>query len=89
MLPFSLVNYHYPVFLQDFPITLSVDPSLLAMLAGVAGVPPLALGYFQHLAQLLPQLLQVLLQSAYYPLVVAHAHAYDYNFHDCLCSACR
>ena len=59
------------------------------MLAGVAGVPPLALGHFQHFAQLLLHLLHVLLlQLGYYPLVVAHAHAYNYNFHDCLCSVC-
>ena len=34
MLPFFLVHYHYPVFLQDFPIIMSVDPSLLPMLVG-------------------------------------------------------
>jgi hypothetical protein len=89
MLPFSLVNYHYPIFLGDFPIIKSVDPSLLTRLVGVAGVPPLALGHFQHFAQLLLHLLHVfLLQLGYYPLTVAHATAYDYDVHDCLCSAC-
>ena len=55
----------------------------------MVGVPPPALGHFQHFAQLLLHLLHVLLlQLGCYPLVVAHAHAYDYDFHGCLCSAC-
>ena len=67
---------------------MSVDPLLLPMLAGVAGVPPLAPGHFQHFAQLLLHLLHVLLiQSEHYLLVVAHAHAFDYDAHDSLCLA--
>ena len=89
MLPFFLVHCHYLVFLQDFPIIVSVDPLLLPMLAGVAGVPPLVPVYFQHFAQLLLHLLHVLLiQSEHYLLVVAHAHAYGYNARDYLCSTC-
>ena len=88
MLPFFLVYYHYPVFLQDFPIIVYVDPLLLPMLTGVAGVPPLVPGYFQHFAQLLLHLLHVLLlQSGYYLPMVARAHAYGYNVRDCLCYA--
>jgi len=88
MLPFSLVHYHCLVLMPDFPIIESINPSLLPRLVGVAGVPPLILGHFQHFAQLLLLLLHVLLQSGYYLLVVAHAHAYDYNVHDYLCSVC-
>ena len=89
MLPFFLVHFHYPVFLQDFPIIMYVDPLLLPMLVGVAGVPPFLLGYFQHFAQLLLHLLHVLLlQSEHYLLVVAYAHAYGYDARDCLCFAC-
>ena len=41
MLPFSPIHYHYHVFLLDFPITLSVDPSLRPMLVGWRGFLPL------------------------------------------------
>jgi len=89
MLPFFLVHCHYPIFLQDFPIILSIDPLLLPMLVGVAGVPPFLPGYFQHFSQLLLHLLHVLLlQSEHYLLVVAYAHAYGYDARDCLCFAC-
>ena len=84
------------IFLCPFPLScllarfsnnLVCRSIISANVGGVAGVPPLALGHFQHFAQLLLHLLHVLfLQSGYYPVVVAHAHAYDYDFYDCLCS---
>ena len=50
------------------------------MLVEVAGVPPLIPGHFQHFAQLLLHLLQVLLlYLGCHHLGVAHALAYDYG----------
>ena len=87
MLPFFLVHFLCLVFLQGFPIIVSIDPLLPLMLVGVAVVLLLVLDHFQHSAQLHLHLLHaLLLQLEYYLPEVAHAS--DYDARDCLYFAC-